>query len=1120
MANERIYNVYDRKKLPRNKYGLLDEYGSSTSSSFSTSGAGGYGDWSDTPVGDIMATLTEFVGATATEDGQKGLVPAPLAGMQNYFLMGNGSWIDIPAYRWFTEWPESDGLEKRGLQLNGDLNVTDTITTMNLEVQGAAHFWSLIIDEVKANGGQLLVSPSMFHVDYVGGIEMYSIFDADGPLYQVIRQRDDIYKILKANDVEYVRCRRLWQRDDDGTRKIENECQIGDMLRCRSFNIKPGEYRNVSNTDYWSFVVNTGTGEYTDEDGNTYSAFYIDLAFTLRYLGDDGKYHNYPLGTTLYLDGREPEYPKGYSEITDALELKRTNQDIWDGTRDVEDEFFENSEWTDIQEYIIKIRGLDDEIENITGRYSNNKLYDNDVYLQKTKASLDNALYGVDSEEIADDGNNAPFHMSTNNLSNMILFGLPSSNMSGVDSEILNRQNSDISDSILGVNEESNVGLVAQRTLSNKILLARDTTLERDFVVAEDVYDDGYYGDDNHLIYHKGDLIDSRITIDVDVPVLDVEPDDKFFKKDKDEIIDFPEKPGEPLTPEETEIVETFDPETPSGMSTDVNSTIVEYDTLTSWAFGYTGYYPDFRIRVDDSLACLGHLFDDTRQNAIVLSSTNPIDPDLLAPAMAQYSHIDRFGVSISNYRQTAIAANGNEFIGSFFINYKDTYVEVNDRIQMFINDMTTGLEKVGIHLDGENSTITMVGSLDLRQHSPESYDYISMYDNFDTKRLEIKPFDIPKMNSADSQIFNSKLTFTTANNRNTAGKDYVSRIKGWADPFTTEWTYRLDNYILKLSTSVNLGQLSMGWKIDLRDLMLYLDTTTYLNGSTVTTNRGLGKQALISLSYTLKRDGVGVPGMQNVEVKDLITPGGINTPSINFALSTLVDTYGNPIDDYTIAKSGTYSLEVNLQFKVYATITLMTKKNKFDNYYYTISSIFRGTIGCDTKRVEQTDNDTNVYKMTIGTNGFVFANNNSRYFYAANDEIDLRWDKTRILMNNDNGLYIRKKVQEIKEADENKNVEKSSDIVYAKPGNSYTITLPAPSDFGEGRVMTIVGFGDPVSGKYLTVKTSQNSYIEIYLLGTHLSLQQMTFGNSNDGPWVSVQLMALGNNWYAVSSM
>lgn len=360
---QRLYNSYipyDRKKIARNKYGLLDVNTVGGSSLFGSADAANQ-------VGAEMINISNFKGATRTEDGIRGLVPAPLAGENLQFLQGNGGWTDIPAYRWLKEFPESAAFEKTGLTINGDFDVQKNLSTLNLEVTGAAHFWSLIIDQVKATGGQIIVSPSLFHIDHVGEIVYVPVFTEDSPLYTMLAARKDIRNMFNACKVEYIKCRRLYMRNDDGSKQTKNECEVGDMMRCRSFNIKSGVYSNVSNKDYWSFICrrdgdNEEENQYTDEDNNVHTAFWIDLAYGLKLQNG----HSLPLGTVLHKDGTY-ELPAGYTEITDTLGLKQVSQEVLDGTRNVEEEYFDSIEFNEITNKIINIRGIVDQINDIVG---------------------------------------------------------------------------------------------------------------------------------------------------------------------------------------------------------------------------------------------------------------------------------------------------------------------------------------------------------------------------------------------------------------------------------------------------------------------------------------------------------------------------------------------------------------------------------------------------------------------------------------------------------------------------------------------------------------------------------------------------------------------------------
>lgn len=1081
MANQRIYKVYERSKQSRNKYGIIYDKDVIGGTSIYNS--------SNNQVGVEMSSLPDFRGATRTEDGVRGMVPAPLAGQNTWFLQGAGGWTRIPAFDWITDFPESDGLEKRGIQVNGDLNVTDTLTTMNLEVQGAAHFFELIVDKVKAQGGTILVSPSMFHVDFVGESVNYNIFDAsdNNPLINLISSRADIYNILTANNVENIRCRRLWQRKDDGNKAIKNECQIGDMMRCKSFNIDPGVYRNVGNKDYWTFVCNTGEGEYSDYEGNSYPAFYIDIAYTLR----DVNGHNYPLGTILFADGSTPVYPKGYTEITNALELKVTSQEALDGTSNVEwPEYFENSEWTSIMEQVIKIRGLDDQVYDITGKQASDNLYDNNDYIEQAQQMLNEALTG-ETAVTTDTG-----RRSAANVVQMIINGTYSDTIEDDPEGLELTQAESWADASSGINDDAKYGLKIKNTVKNKITLAEDTFIERKFIVSDDVIDEST-GD---IVYHKGDILNYGDTITKDVPVIDLDDELTLEKTDLSTETDMP------VTDKEADIINNGTTVTAeSGMDKDVDAGInTDYSQKTQWQFGYVGYYPDFILSEGDSLACLGHMYDETRQNAILISSIECLDPELIAPCIGQYSHIDQFS-GISKFRQTAIAANGNEFIGSFLVNYNNTYVDINERINMMIMDVKSGLEAVGIHLSGADSTITLVGSVDLRQHSGGSYDTLNLYDNLGTKRVEITPFNIPKKGSSESQIDVSNKPFNYIYDWKTANREYITydKWKDWDGPFWYSWVYKyeLDNYIVYFNTSANLGYLEAGTTLDLRELLINLNIDTWLCGRMWDATRGLNRQYITSFSWTLKKNGVAVS-------TGTATPrtSGDNSAAIVISLSEI-------LDDYTVQSSGTYTLDINFGYKVYAYVAC---GYYYENYYYNVECSLTGTVKSHIDK-SSGSSDSGGHKLTIGTNGIELVNNNSRWLYAADDAFELAWDGNYITMDNTRGLYIQKAAQSV---NNDKQLGLKNEIIFCEntlPHSSYTVTLPDPIQFGKFREITILGWVN-VDGTRLTIAAKGNGKIEVNFIG-YQELSSFYFGASG-GPVCSCTLMATDTDRWRIINM
>lgn len=649
---------------------------------------------------------------------------------------------------------------------------------------------------------------------------------------------------------------------------------------------------------------------------------------------------------------------------------------------------------------------------------------------------------------------------------------------------------------------DADSGLLIEGGSGSKIVLAKDTISEKQFIAADDLINE----DTGLVEFNKGDTIPSGTEFKGDWLIDDLQPTDFVFDKDDEGNIT-------PPSTENEEQINNGTDDTYTGKDRNTNSDLEEnYDARTEWVFGYVSseeYALDFDE--DDDLCCLGHLWDQTRQNAIVLSAVKPIDPQLEAPAMAQYNNIDTFGVSISNYRMTAIAANGNEFIGSFLINYNDTYMDINERINLFINDINTGLEAVGIHLSGEDSTITLVGSVDLKQHSSTSYDTLNVYDNKNTKRVEITPFNIPMRNAAGSNIdiTNKNFTYTTANK--TAPKSYVTydRWKDWDGPFWYSWVYmyELKSYTVALSSSIDLGYINANSTIDLSKLSLHFYNDLYVVGSILVDNHGTNRQAITTLNYTLKKNGVAIPGKNKVSLlnNSNLSINGINTADIAMTISSTF------LDDYTISESANYSLEINVAGNVYG---YKTCPWYYENYYYKIYSGLTGSVSVSVGRNLNSNNMDNM-KLTIGTNGLSFVGNNSRYFYTATDGYEMKWDDASIAVDSTNGVRINKLYQVVSGAT---TIQRKYDIVicnYASGG--YNVYLPSAVEFGNGRTLTVIAF------KGLKLRASGTDMIRVPLAQSVTESQVIEFGESTvtgsfQMPKYNVQLIAANAGWYIVS--
>lgn len=143
------------------------------------------------------------------------------------------------------------------INCTGDI-VTDNIIAQDgtmtnlfvdfLTVTKQAHFFELVIDKIKSNAGQVILSAANAIIDKVVAV-------TDG------------YKLY-------------WRREDAATgKKIENLFQLNDQVRCQTFNVHQGANFNVANKYYWRLVTDTGS-EIIDVDGSMVECNYIEVSDT------------------------------------------------------------------------------------------------------------------------------------------------------------------------------------------------------------------------------------------------------------------------------------------------------------------------------------------------------------------------------------------------------------------------------------------------------------------------------------------------------------------------------------------------------------------------------------------------------------------------------------------------------------------------------------------------------------------------------------------------------------------------------------------------------------------------------------------------------------------------
>lgn len=114
----------------------------------------------------------------------------------------------------------------------------------DLIVWGKAIFNTLLIRELSYVGGNIVLSPAAGKISY-------------------------IKEVLSETTNELIgwKCYLL---ADDGTTATINSFKVEDQVRCKTFNIAPGVYENVSNKDYWRLVtkVSTENEAITDSEGH------------------------------------------------------------------------------------------------------------------------------------------------------------------------------------------------------------------------------------------------------------------------------------------------------------------------------------------------------------------------------------------------------------------------------------------------------------------------------------------------------------------------------------------------------------------------------------------------------------------------------------------------------------------------------------------------------------------------------------------------------------------------------------------------------------------------------------------------------------------------------------
>lgn len=175
---------------------------------------------------------------------QKFLQGLFLGNGNDYSIDGNGNAILSSALVNLLKSLDFNEAEQRGFAIKQRSDGKYQMLLTDLIVWGKAIFNTLLIRELSYVGGNIVLSPSAGKISYIK--EVYS---------------------ETTNELIGWKCYLL---ADDGTTATINSFKVDDQVRCKTFNIAPGVYENVSNKDYWRIVtkVSTENEVITDAEGH------------------------------------------------------------------------------------------------------------------------------------------------------------------------------------------------------------------------------------------------------------------------------------------------------------------------------------------------------------------------------------------------------------------------------------------------------------------------------------------------------------------------------------------------------------------------------------------------------------------------------------------------------------------------------------------------------------------------------------------------------------------------------------------------------------------------------------------------------------------------------------
>lgn len=183
-------------------------------------------------------------GTITFEKVQKFLQGILIGNNNAYSIDANGNAILSSALVNLLKSLDFNEAEQRGFAIKQRSDGKYQMLLTDLIVWGKAIFNTLLIRELSYVGGNIVLSPAAGKISYIK--EVYS---------------------ETTNELIGWKCYLL---ADDGTTATINSFKVDDQVRCKTFNIAPGVYENVSNRDYWRLVtkVSTENEVITDAEGH------------------------------------------------------------------------------------------------------------------------------------------------------------------------------------------------------------------------------------------------------------------------------------------------------------------------------------------------------------------------------------------------------------------------------------------------------------------------------------------------------------------------------------------------------------------------------------------------------------------------------------------------------------------------------------------------------------------------------------------------------------------------------------------------------------------------------------------------------------------------------------